>query len=281
MISKGLYVDVWRDGFKSREQADELIAFCYMAGITDLFIHMHKDIASVSIEWDYMRYLLDNKGPWNVHGWFSGLQLGSNNAWTRSAYPESATMESQNVLFLDPVVRKAREILVSKLEDFVSRYPDAYGLHIDKMRYPVVQGLMPGKGNDIQKQESLVDLMKSIRSISSKYKTSIVISQLMLDVQNHGLCDWKQWKQSGLIDDITVVMEMINEQVLEEKLRTIMPDYASAVVPCYMFRFVDSVRKIKLVRASGHGCCIFSYGMYGFQDKSRSEFARMISDVID
>lgn len=277
MIQRGLYVDVWREGFKDRQQADELIAFCHAAGITDLFVHMHKDIVSISIEWDYMRYLLDNKGPWNVHGWFSGLQLGSNNTWTRSVYPENTRMASQNVLFLDPTVREARETLISKIENFASKYPDAYGIHLDKMRYPVFNHSTPGRGDNQKKKASLLALMQSLRSVFSAYRVSMVITQVMLELESHGCCNWKQWKQSGLIDDVTVVMEMMNEQELEERLEALVPDYASVVIPCYMLGFNSSIRKINIVRASGHGHCILSYGMCAFDNRERSAFAGMLS----
>jgi hypothetical protein len=125
---------------------------------------MHKDIVSISIDWDYMRYILNNKGSWNVHGWFSGLQLGSNNTWTRSVYDESIRMESRNVLFLDPMVDQARNILKSRIEDFATQYPDAYGIHLDKMRYPTINGVIPGQGNTQQKGNALLGLMQSLRS---------------------------------------------------------------------------------------------------------------------
>lgn len=141
----GIYVDRWRYGTHSEAEIDQLMWFCDVSGIEDIFMHYHEDRA-VSDNWDYLGYALRVCGKKRIHLWLS-TTMGRDNAWTRTkgdtiklaaeVSPKTYVTKEQeqgSVLLLNLLTDSGKKYFLDRLNTALANNPGLYGIHIEKMK---------------------------------------------------------------------------------------------------------------------------------------------------
>lgn len=176
---KGLYVDRWRPGFHTQEEADELLSFCSQVGVTDLFIHNpRRELAT--IDWldngfDYLEYITASFS--RVHLWYSTILLWRKNTPLPGEYPEEILLEDSWRVYLDPLL--AKDLLVNELSNLMTRYPRLYGVHLDQLHKLVKT-----------RQEDNITLANSLVAVSRNPSMAVTI---------------ENWHSSILIPKFTIL----------------------------------------------------------------------------
>lgn len=279
----GLYVDVWREGLKNLSQTEQLLSFCSEAGITDLFVHMHTDIVSISIEWDYLKYITENKNGMKIHAWVSGLQLGRINSWSSSVYSELPTLNSCGVLYLDAKNKKGQDFLINKINGIIDNY-DIDGIHLDKFRMSpaYVKTISDKDKQDIKK--GLNRVAKSINKHGDLELSCVIRNNFIFT--NDDLSPWKELKKDKYFDWISVVVLSKNgnmhryelNRTFDYEISKIDQKEAKAIsLGCFNDSLYNTENKSVLASNLGFGILYFSYGAYSSESQeTRQQFKEMI-----
>lgn len=139
-MTRGLYVDRWRSGYRSSAEIDSMLQFANAHGVTDLFFHnprRDRGTSTYMLHWgasnfDPMTYLLAHAGTIRVHVWFSTWLLCRKGKEFPNQFPAGSTVESHGRLCLDNSKAAVRTTLLQNLSDYVTAHPGIAGIHIEK-----------------------------------------------------------------------------------------------------------------------------------------------------
>lgn len=267
-------MDVWREGLKNQRQVDTLLAFCRSAGVTDLFVHIHRDIGSV-IKHDYLSHIMGQKGDIRIHGWFT-LQVGRINSWTKLNYNFNHLMQVPSVhfgttLMIDPVVPEGRKILVSRIEEVVNTFPDLAGIHLDKVKYPKKD---IGLGSVGDKVQGLKNLLRDVRQVCGNVPVTIPIDSVPRD---ESICCWRDWLSMNLIDDVYPMYFQQKEKDFDDAIVNIPNGVTKVIFSCSFFNIEPTKIRLKKfldrrleVNFYSYGCPIFGASREQFKEVIRA-----------
>jgi hypothetical protein len=195
----GVFVDLWREGVQTRQQADDLIAWCGKNSITDIYLQVGRldkgTLVNHPITWgDHIQYLIDSHI--RIHAWINPLTV----CRTVNKLSSAATSINDSWLksfggteYLDPMLKGSQDYIIDRVSYYFNRY-NFYGLNIDGLRYKVGYFNI-GEGTAEEKSAILKSTMSRIVDTVRQIRpTEISLTVPMRDLSKVDLCDFVDWK---------------------------------------------------------------------------------------
>ena len=306
MPIKGIFVDTWHVGVETIAKVDELINFCNVTGITDIYLQVRRradayydsayepkaNVGEYPYTFDLLAEILKKAGNIRVHAYLTMFQLWRIKNANVGQFPVEWTMrDNKEVVYLNPLIPAVQDHLTKVCKDIVSKY-NVYGLCFESFRYPERVMIVPGQEFDIIEEspfevrfETLTALLERIRIETGEVR-DIELSCCVKsngDTLDHDVqftsADWINWLDNGVIDK--AICLLMNKKIeLIRRWSLLLKGKSNVIVglgPCFVSleglrEHIDIMKNMDLV--------FFSYETYS-KDKteSRSEFIDILKSI--
>ena len=218
-MSKGLYVGYWKEGLKSKAQADLLIQRATEHGITELILGVRKanHVGQHVITFPYVEYLKANSGmkislfvavlPMWGRFWDDKIQNyhGIDRQWLMTDKPYYTQKEEDSgwLRYVDPMITEGRAWLVDKITSIAESQPDC-DIFLNRTNYPIFYNAC-GVGTAEEKMQALSDMITEIsQGIRSVSKGKIIlIAPGNIIAKDVAYIDYESLIASGVVDKIS------------------------------------------------------------------------------
>ncbi len=245
-MTLGIYVDRWRLGTHSEKEVDNLLEFCDIVGVTDMYLHCHEDIA-VQDNWDYRGYVL-KKAKQRIHFWVS-LTLGREHSFTRTKAGDvkiaKATKEQGEVLTLDLSDLKSKTSYLARIENLITSHPEVFGIHLDKLK--PVDALVISEIRNLYRDKYI-----SLAEYGYSFPVNLRVDEII------------KMRTSGYSD--------ISEETFE--------GFESVAISLFACNLTKTTERIQYLKSLGKNPILYSYGAFSSEPKeTREDLVRAINDA--